>query len=137
MVLLPLSFTWSEGQALKKRNKHKRIRGIGSPRIIGTPPNGIFRIRRLTMHLCTIIYSLLLFVLLLLQVCSFCFSAGSCVVRDASGNVNDTLSAAFSNCTEAACKLNYNFSYCKPNCEYGLMNNFQVREWCFFFFFLQ
>ncbi|XP_040200765.1 solute carrier family 12 member 2 isoform X2 [Rana temporaria] len=55
-------------------------------------------------------------------------SVGSCVVRDASGNVNDTLSAAFSNCTEAACKLNYNFSSCKPNCEYGLMNNFQVMS---------
>ncbi|KAM5193000.1 solute carrier family 12 member 2 isoform 2-T2 [Mantella aurantiaca] len=55
-------------------------------------------------------------------------SVGSCVVRDASGNVNDTLSAAVTNCTEAACKLNYNFSYCKPDCEYGLMNNFQVMS---------
>ncbi|XP_018422708.1 PREDICTED: solute carrier family 12 member 2 isoform X2 [Nanorana parkeri] len=53
-------------------------------------------------------------------------SVGSCVVRDASGNVNDTLSAAVTNCTDAACSLNYNFSYCKPECPYGLMNNFQV-----------
>nr|DBA23309.1 TPA: hypothetical protein GDO54_014236 [Pyxicephalus adspersus] len=55
-------------------------------------------------------------------------SVGSCVVRDASGNVNDTLSAAVTNCTDAACHLNYNFSSCKPYCEYGLMNNFQVMS---------
>lgn len=55
-------------------------------------------------------------------------SVGSCVVRDASGNVNDTLSAAVTNCTDAACKLNYNFSYCKPKCDYGLMNDFQVMS---------
>ncbi|XP_071997805.1 solute carrier family 12 member 2 isoform X2 [Engystomops pustulosus] len=55
-------------------------------------------------------------------------SVGSCVVRDASGNVNDTLSYVMSNCTDAACKLDYNFSYCKPECKYGLMNNFQVMS---------
>ncbi|KAG8598012.1 hypothetical protein GDO81_002463 [Engystomops pustulosus] len=55
-------------------------------------------------------------------------SVGSCVVRDATGNVNDTLSYVMSNCTDAACKLDYNFSYCKPECKYGLMNNFQVMS---------
>ncbi|XP_075691976.1 solute carrier family 12 member 2 isoform X2 [Rhinoderma darwinii] len=54
-------------------------------------------------------------------------SVGSCVVRDASGNVNDTISAV-TNCTSAACKLDYDFSYCKPDCKYGLMNNFQVMS---------
>ncbi|KAM3939836.1 solute carrier family 12 member 2 isoform 2-T3 [Leptodactylus fuscus] len=55
-------------------------------------------------------------------------SVGSCVVRDASGNINDTLSYAVTNCTDAACKLDYNFSYCKPDCKYGLMNSFQVMS---------
>ncbi|XP_039615427.1 solute carrier family 12 member 2 isoform X1 [Polypterus senegalus] len=57
-------------------------------------------------------------------------SAGSCVVRDATGNFNDTVSMGkFSNCTEAACKLGYDFSSCKNNkCSYGLMNDFQVMS---------
>ncbi|CAH2296045.1 solute carrier family 12 member 2 isoform X1 [Pelobates cultripes] len=56
-------------------------------------------------------------------------SVGSCVVRDATGNVNDTLSMAITNCTEAACKLNYDFSECRSKeCKYGLMNNFQVMS---------
>ncbi|XP_044131796.1 solute carrier family 12 member 2 [Bufo gargarizans] len=53
-------------------------------------------------------------------------SVGSCVIRDASGNVNDTLSYAATNCTDASCKLGYNFTSCIPDCKYGLMNNFQV-----------
>ncbi|XP_069610065.1 solute carrier family 12 member 2 isoform X1 [Ranitomeya imitator] len=55
-------------------------------------------------------------------------SVGSCMVRDASGILNDTLSSAVTNCTDAACKLDYNFSYCKPDCKYGLMNSFQVMS---------
>ncbi|KAG9487863.1 solute carrier family 12 member 2 [Eleutherodactylus coqui] len=55
-------------------------------------------------------------------------SVGSCVVRDASGISNDTISSAVMNCTDAACKLDYNFSYCIPDCKYGLMNNFQVMS---------
>ncbi|XP_053557616.1 solute carrier family 12 member 2 [Bombina bombina] len=55
-------------------------------------------------------------------------SVGSCVVRDASGSSNDTLSAVMTNCTEAACKLDYDFSSCKYDCKYGLMNNFQVMS---------
>nr|XP_010298021.1 PREDICTED: solute carrier family 12 member 2-like [Balearica regulorum gibbericeps] len=53
-------------------------------------------------------------------------SVGSCVVRDATGNVNNTLVAELTNCTTAACKLNYDFSSCQTGCQYGLMNNFQV-----------
>ncbi|XP_066567459.1 solute carrier family 12 member 2 isoform X2 [Amia ocellicauda] len=56
-------------------------------------------------------------------------SAGSCIVRDATGNVNDTITGQFSNCTEAACKLGYDFSSCKPGtCNYGLHNDFQVMS---------
>uniref|UniRef100_A0A8D2PY29 Solute carrier family 12 member 2 n=1 Tax=Zosterops lateralis melanops TaxID=1220523 RepID=A0A8D2PY29_ZOSLA len=59
-------------------------------------------------------------------------SVGSCVVRDATGNVNDTFVNELTNCTTAACKLNYNFSSCHTQpgaeCHYGLMNNFQVMS---------
>ncbi|KAM9329330.1 solute carrier family 12 member 2 isoform 2-T2 [Gastrophryne carolinensis] len=54
-------------------------------------------------------------------------SVGSCVVRDASGNVNDTITVATTNCTDAACKLDFDFS-CKPDCPFGLMQNFQVMS---------
>ncbi|KAJ8777433.1 hypothetical protein J1605_014816 [Eschrichtius robustus] len=51
----------------------------------------------------------------------------SCVVRDATGNVNDTIVTELTNCTSAACKLNFDFSSCESNpCSYGLMNNFQA-----------
>uniref|UniRef100_A0A672TFM4 Solute carrier family 12 member 2 n=1 Tax=Strigops habroptila TaxID=2489341 RepID=A0A672TFM4_STRHB len=55
-------------------------------------------------------------------------SVGSCVVRDATGNVNDTIVTELMNCTAAACKLNYDFSSCQTECPYGLMNNFQVMS---------
>uniref|UniRef100_H0VR92 Solute carrier family 12 member 2 n=1 Tax=Cavia porcellus TaxID=10141 RepID=H0VR92_CAVPO len=56
-------------------------------------------------------------------------SVGSCVVRDATGNVNDTIVTELTNCTSAACKLNFDFSSCeKSHCSYGLMNNFQVMS---------
>ncbi|KAA8578347.1 hypothetical protein FQN60_017434 [Etheostoma spectabile] len=59
-------------------------------------------------------------------------STGSCIVRDASGNVNDTVSSQFMmNCTEAACKFGYDFSTCKNDkdgCRYGLHNDFQVMS---------
>ncbi|KAM4807779.1 solute carrier family 12 member 2 isoform 2-T3 [Rhinophrynus dorsalis] len=56
-------------------------------------------------------------------------SVGSCVVRDATGDVNSTLSSAMTNCTGASCQLGYNFTYCDTNeCKYGLMNNFQVMS---------
>uniref|UniRef100_A0A8C0IJ30 Solute carrier family 12 member 2 n=1 Tax=Bubo bubo TaxID=30461 RepID=A0A8C0IJ30_BUBBB len=55
-------------------------------------------------------------------------SVGSCVVRDATGNFNNTIVTELTNCTTAACKLNYDFSSCQAGCQYGLMNNFQVMS---------
>nr|XP_033784861.1 solute carrier family 12 member 2 [Geotrypetes seraphini] len=56
-------------------------------------------------------------------------SVGSCVVRDATGNVNNSLSTELTNCTDAACKLNFDFSSCKESeCKYGLMQDFQVMS---------
>ncbi|KAM7369491.1 hypothetical protein PAMP_013758 [Pampus punctatissimus] len=57
-------------------------------------------------------------------------SAGSCIVRDASGKMNDTVSSQFMmNCTDAACKFGYDFSSCKQDkCRYGLQNDFQVMS---------
>ncbi|XP_054467650.1 solute carrier family 12 member 2-like [Anoplopoma fimbria] len=53
-------------------------------------------------------------------------SAGSCIVRDATGDHNDTVSDTV-NCTDAACTLGYDFSICKEGgCQYGLINDFQV-----------
>ncbi|XP_069562016.1 solute carrier family 12 member 2-like [Brachyistius frenatus] len=55
-------------------------------------------------------------------------SAGACIVRDATGDHNDTVSDTV-NCTDAACTLGYDFSICKEGgCQYGLMNNFQVMS---------
>lgn len=52
--------------------------------------------------------------------------AGSCIVRDATGDHNDTVSPTV-NCTDAACTLGYDFSICKEGgCPFGLMNDFQV-----------
>ncbi|XP_063151336.1 solute carrier family 12 member 2 isoform X2 [Candoia aspera] len=56
-------------------------------------------------------------------------SVGACVVRDATGNLNDTIINELTNCTSAACKLNFDFSSCETtDCSYGLMNNFQVMS---------
>ncbi|XP_060927236.1 solute carrier family 12 member 2-like [Limanda limanda] len=53
-------------------------------------------------------------------------SAGACIVRDATGDHNDTVSDTV-NCTDAACTLGYDFSICKEGgCQFGLMNDFQV-----------
>ncbi|XP_042276253.1 solute carrier family 12 member 2-like [Thunnus maccoyii] len=55
-------------------------------------------------------------------------SAGSCLVRDATGDHNDTVSDTV-NCTDAACTLGYDFSICKEGgCQYGLMNDFQAMS---------
>uniref|UniRef100_A0A3Q4H9D3 Solute carrier family 12 member 2 n=1 Tax=Neolamprologus brichardi TaxID=32507 RepID=A0A3Q4H9D3_NEOBR len=54
--------------------------------------------------------------------------AGSCIVRDATGDHNDTVSPTV-NCTDAACTLGYDFSICKEGgCPFGLMNDFQVMS---------
>ncbi|NXP31127.1 S12A1 protein, partial [Leiothrix lutea] len=55
--------------------------------------------------------------------------AGSCVVRDATGNVNDTVVPGMSCNGSSACGLGYDFSRCASQpCDYGLMNNFQVMS---------
>lgn len=56
---------------------------------------------------------------------------GSCVVRDASGELNDTLlipGSDVADCLGTACKYGWNFSDCIANktCTYGLSNNYQV-----------
>ncbi|XP_067340075.1 solute carrier family 12 member 2-like isoform X2 [Channa argus] len=59
-------------------------------------------------------------------------SAGACIVRDASGNVNDTVSSQFMmNCTDAACKFGYDFVTCKSEkdgCRFGLHNDLQMMR---------
>ncbi|XP_030635260.1 solute carrier family 12 member 3-like [Chanos chanos] len=56
-------------------------------------------------------------------------TVGACVVRDASGNLNDTLpinSTEF--CEGLDCSLGWNFTSCAQtqSCQFGLSNNFQV-----------
>lgn len=59
-------------------------------------------------------------------VCELIVGSGSCMVRDATGDHNDTVSDTV-NCTDAACMLGYDFSICKEGgCQFGLMNDFQV-----------
>uniref|UniRef100_A0A8C3JEA0 Solute carrier family 12 member 1 n=1 Tax=Calidris pygmaea TaxID=425635 RepID=A0A8C3JEA0_9CHAR len=53
----------------------------------------------------------------------------SCVVRDATGSVNDTVVPGMSCNGSSACSLGYDFSRCASQpCDYGLMNNFQVMS---------
>lgn len=59
----------------------------------------------------------------------FCVFSGSCIVRDATGDDNDTMIGSLENCTDAACTLGYDFSICKEGgCKYGLQNDFQVFD---------
>ncbi|XP_076846797.1 solute carrier family 12 member 10, tandem duplicate 1 [Brachyhypopomus gauderio] len=56
-------------------------------------------------------------------------TVGACVVRDASGNLNDSLPLNFSEpCDGLGCKLGWNFTQCEQThtCSFGLSNNFQV-----------
>uniref|UniRef100_A0A7N5ZXD2 Solute carrier family 12 member 10, tandem duplicate 1 n=1 Tax=Anabas testudineus TaxID=64144 RepID=A0A7N5ZXD2_ANATE len=56
-------------------------------------------------------------------------TVGSCVVRDASGNITDHISANFTGpCTGLACNFGWNFTDCisTQSCQYGLANNLQV-----------
>ncbi|XP_067829448.1 solute carrier family 12 member 1 isoform X1 [Heptranchias perlo] len=54
---------------------------------------------------------------------------GATVVRDATGNANDTISSSTSCNGSAACMLGYDFSVCNTQtCDFGLMNNFQVMS---------
>lgn len=62
---------------------------------------------------------------------SLCPLAGACVVRDASGLVNDTLasSSAANSCVSLACHYGWDFTECIRNntCAYGISNYYQVR----------
>lgn len=59
-----------------------------------------------------------------------CFLPGSCAVRDASGLLNDTLSASSSgeDCVGLACQYGWDFTECINNntCTYGISNYYQV-----------
>ncbi|XP_055001875.1 solute carrier family 12 member 3 isoform X3 [Sorex araneus] len=55
---------------------------------------------------------------------------GSCVVRDASGVVNDTLSPGAGACEGLACGYGWNFTECSQehSCRYGLSNYYQTMS---------
>ncbi|XP_072551839.1 solute carrier family 12 member 3 isoform X2 [Salminus brasiliensis] len=57
---------------------------------------------------------------------------GSCVMRDASGYINDTIMTgpAAGDCLGLACSYGWNFSECITNktCNYGLSNNYQTMS---------
>ncbi|XP_074809167.1 solute carrier family 12 member 2 isoform X2 [Natator depressus] len=73
--------------------------------------------------------TLLAIVITTLVYIGMAISVGSCVVRDATGNINSTIITELTNCTTAACKLNFDFSSCqKTQCPYGLLNDFQVMS---------
>ncbi|KAJ8343573.1 hypothetical protein SKAU_G00309020 [Synaphobranchus kaupii] len=59
------------------------------------------------------------------QAVALCVTAT--VVRDATGNINDTIAQGPPCNGSVACELGYNFSSCETEkCKFGLMNNFQV-----------
>ncbi|KAJ7312146.1 hypothetical protein JRQ81_006490 [Phrynocephalus forsythii] len=55
---------------------------------------------------------------------------GSCVIRDASGNVNDTIPIASADCEGIACHYGWNFTECarSHSCHYGLINYYQTMS---------
>ncbi|XP_028559449.2 solute carrier family 12 member 3-like [Podarcis muralis] len=58
---------------------------------------------------------------------------GTCMVRDASGNLNDTLASAnftSGDCVGRACEYGWNFTECAVSgtCEYGLANDYQTMS---------
>ncbi|XP_008833146.1 solute carrier family 12 member 3 isoform X4 [Nannospalax galili] len=55
---------------------------------------------------------------------------GSCVVRDASGDLNDTLTSASGACEGLACGYGWNFTECSQQhtCHYGLINYYQTMS---------
>lgn len=50
------------------------------------------------------------------------------MVRDASGDVNDTISSLTGECLGVGCNYGWNFTECMTNktCTYGLSNYYQV-----------
>uniref|UniRef100_A0A8C7BG86 Solute carrier family 12 member 3 n=1 Tax=Neovison vison TaxID=452646 RepID=A0A8C7BG86_NEOVI len=55
---------------------------------------------------------------------------GSCVVRDASGVLNDTVTPGSGACEGLACGYGWNFTECahQHNCHYGLINYYQTMS---------
>ncbi|XP_031192837.1 solute carrier family 12 member 3 isoform X1 [Mastomys coucha] len=55
---------------------------------------------------------------------------GSCVVRDASGDVNDTMTPGPGPCEGLACGYGWNFTECSQqrSCRYGLVNYYQTMS---------
>ncbi|XP_070617782.1 solute carrier family 12 member 3 [Erythrolamprus reginae] len=55
---------------------------------------------------------------------------GSCVLRDASGSVNDTVLAGSMGCEGFACGYGWNFTECaqSQSCRYGLINYYQTMS---------
>ncbi|XP_016076487.1 PREDICTED: solute carrier family 12 member 3 isoform X2 [Miniopterus natalensis] len=55
---------------------------------------------------------------------------GSCVVRDASGSVNDTVTPGLGACEGLACGYGWNFTECSQqhSCHYGLINYYQTMS---------
>ncbi|XP_042545841.1 solute carrier family 12 member 3 isoform X1 [Dipodomys spectabilis] len=55
---------------------------------------------------------------------------GSCVVRDASGSLNDTVAASSGACEGLACGYGWNFTECaqQHSCRYGLINYYQTMS---------
>uniref|UniRef100_A0A6I8P406 Solute carrier family 12 member 3 n=1 Tax=Ornithorhynchus anatinus TaxID=9258 RepID=A0A6I8P406_ORNAN len=55
---------------------------------------------------------------------------GSCVVRDASGGLNDTVPPGSPDCEGLACGYGWNFTQCMQgqNCHYGLSNYYQTMS---------
>lgn len=56
-------------------------------------------------------------------------SSGSCVVRDASGVLNDTVVPGSDACEGLACGYGWNFTACSQqhSCPFGLINYYQVH----------
>ncbi|XP_040275654.1 solute carrier family 12 member 3-like [Bufo bufo] len=57
-------------------------------------------------------------------------SIGSCVLRDASGIVNDTIPLNDTDCEGLSCQFGWDFSECRQNetCYYGLANHYQAMS---------
>ncbi|XP_067905704.1 solute carrier family 12 member 3 isoform X2 [Heterodontus francisci] len=55
---------------------------------------------------------------------------GSCVIRDASGNVNDSIPIESMDCEGLACGYGWNFTECAQTgtCKYGLINYYQTMS---------
>ncbi|XP_034086339.1 LOW QUALITY PROTEIN: solute carrier family 12 member 3-like [Gymnodraco acuticeps] len=66
-------------------------------------------------------------------------TVGSCVVRDASGNVSDIITGNITEgCVGLGCNMGWNFTDCieSQSCKYGLANNLQVLGQVSGFFYL-